>query len=217
MVSIISVTAFLLCAHQQYLHVQSQKHTIADVALQQLEQLQNNISADNCTVPSAETLKQWLFEARKPAEVQKSLIQEWLEVFRSFFSGVSKGNNFATLIALAFLQTDPQDHEHGPSAMLMLTVASAAVFSAVLSLRALARGLGKDNTAKKEPVVVEKTAAEATKTKAAGESGESTEKSPPASLRRTLSLHNVYRFFVPNDINSSPTTPREQHTIQGLM
>ncbi|MFJ1268531.1 hypothetical protein ACD661_08195 [Legionella lytica] len=215
--SIVSVTAFLLYAHQHYLQEQTQKHTVADVALQQLEQLQNNISADNCTVPSAETLKQWLFEARKPADVQKSLIQEWLEVFRSFFSGISKGNNFATLIALAFLQTDPQDHEHGPSPMLMLTVASAAVFSAVLSLRALARGLGKDNAAKKETVAVEKTAAEAMKTPAAGESGESTEKSPPASLRRNLSFHNVYRFFVPNDTHSSSSTPREQHTIQGLM
>lgn len=212
--SIISVTAFLLHAHQQYLQEQSQEYTAADEALQQLEQLQNNISADNCTAPSLKILKQWLAEARKPVDIQKSLIQEWLEVFRSFFSGISKGNNFATLIALAFLQTDSQDHEHGPSAMMMLTVASAAVFSAVLSLRALARGLGRDNTAKKETIAVETTSVEATKTNAAGESSES----PPGSLKRTISLQSIvshFSFFRANEETAS-VTPRE-HTIQGLM
>lgn len=216
--SIISVTAFLMYSHRQYLQEQSQRHTVADEALQQLGQLQNNITSDNCTAPSFETLKQWLGDARKPADTQKSLTQEWLEVFRSFFSGISKGNNFATLIALAFLQTDPQDHEHGPSAMLMLTVASAAVFSAVLSLRALARGLGRDNTAKKEVVISEKTPGEVTQTKVAGESSEGTEKSPPASLKRTISIPSLIShlgFFRANESAAVTVSPRE-HTIQGL-
>lgn len=210
--SIISVTGFLMYSHHQYLQEQGQKHTVADESLQQLSLLQHNITSDNCIAPSSETLKQWISDVRKPADTQKSLTQEWLEVFRSFFSGISKGNNFATLIALAFLQTDPQDHEHGPSAMLMLTVASAAVFSAVLSLRALARGLGKENTAKnKESVMVEKTADEVRKTKAAGETSEST---PPASLKRTLSFDNIFNFF--RDKPKSPTVTPREHKVQGL-
>ncbi|WP_058534354.1 hypothetical protein [Legionella saoudiensis] len=213
--SIIGVTSFLMRSHQHYLQEQGQKHTAAKEALQQLERLQNNLNFDNGTAPSVDSLKQWLNEARKPAEIQKSLTQEWLEVFRSFFSGISKGNNFASLIAIAFLQTDPQDHEHGPSAMLMLTVASAAVFSTVLALRALARGLGRDNAAKnKEVSTSERTAGEATKTKAAGESSEGTE-SPPASLKRTLSFQNIYNFFRPNDTHQPSVTPRE-HKVQGL-
>ncbi|MDR3503983.1 MAG: hypothetical protein P4L79_15550 [Legionella sp.] len=214
--SIISVTAFLMHSHQQYLQEQGQKHTVVDESLHQLSHLQNNITSDNYTAPSVETLKQWLGDARKPADTQKSLTQEWLEVFRSFFSGISKGNNFASLIALAFLQTDPQDHEHGPSAMLMLTVASAAVFSAVLSLRALARGLGRENAAKnKENVIVERAVDEVMKTKAAGESSESGETSPPASLKRTLAFHNIYNFFQPK-APQSPTLTLLEHKVQGL-
>ncbi|WP_133128126.1 hypothetical protein [Legionella nagasakiensis] len=90
--------------------------------------------------------------------------QEWFEVIRSFFSGVSKGQKSVDYTLNAWQEADEQGHYHESSLMLGLTVVSATVYSVALALRAHARGFGrpdiggrttpplKKNVGKEEPL-----------------------------------------------------------------
>lgn len=140
---IIGIIAYNIYAH--YSHMQKLKQQEVD-PLCPFVDMKNKIKVDitpDC-LPTSE-FKELLNKAANPECLPKSTFQEWFEILRSFFSGISKGNNFATFVSTPLQDADPQAHEHDAPIMLMLTLSSAALFSVVLALRALARGIaGKD-------------------------------------------------------------------------
>ncbi|ETO94498.1 hypothetical protein [Legionella oakridgensis] len=69
--------------------------------------------------------------------------QEWFEVIRSFFSGVSKGQKSIDYTFNSWQEADEQGHYHDTPIMLGLAAASAVVYSSALALRAHARGFGR--------------------------------------------------------------------------
>lgn len=216
---IIGVTASMMHAHY---HAMKKQKSDEEEPFYRIIQLKETIENAN-ELLQVDVFKQLLHDGRNPQGTEKSYTQEWLEVFRSFFSGISKGNNFAGLIALPFLQPEPQDHEHGSSVMLMLSIASAAVFSIILALRALTRGLGKDTSAKNKATPVGENKLIGThKTEELRESSKSPADAPPDSLKRNLSFQSIYTFFKKPpkpDINISSVTEQEPipaHTVVGL-
>lgn len=202
-VFILIVTAHALRTH--YLHVQSQKNKSneSDNLVKMQKQLDSSEVVEEDTLPSVELLRHDLKKVAKPEASPKFTFQEWLEILRCFFSGLSKGNNFATFVGTPLQDVDSHGHDHNaPSIMLMLQIVSTALFSIVLALRALARGFGKDKSDK--PKV----------TQISGESSEpSTEKSPePQSQMASAFYDNFLRFFPPKPSSPVPNKITENTT-----
>ncbi len=71
--------------------------------------------------------------------------QEWFEVIRSFFSGLSKGVKAIDLTMNPLETPDSDGHYHESSIMIGFMVISACVHSLTLALRALTRGFGRQS------------------------------------------------------------------------
>lgn len=94
-----------------------------------------------------------LFTAKKMTESLKDgtnvkappnhYFQEWFEVFRSLFSGLSKGQKFVEFAGNSLQEVGDDGHYHDSPLMFVLSAFSALLFGAVLAFRALARGLGR--------------------------------------------------------------------------
>ncbi|RUR13523.1 hypothetical protein [Legionella sp. km772] len=69
--------------------------------------------------------------------------QEWFEVFRSFFSGLSKGQKFVDFAGNPLQEMGEDGHYHDTPVMYVLGALSALLFGFILALRALARGFGR--------------------------------------------------------------------------
>ncbi len=195
---IIGIAAYNIRAH--YLHTQSLKQNEVD-PLCPLIAMKNKIKADITPdfLPTNE-FKKSLNKAANPARLPKSTFQEWFEILRSFFSGISKGNNFVTFVSTPLQDADPQAHEHDAPVMLMLTMSSAALFSVVLALRALARGIaGKDKT---------ENTTDTSQTRVAGESSEPVNETSPDPLPKKKSLlHSWSLFRTPPPRATTPQPP----------
>lgn len=69
---------------------------------------------------------------------------EWAEVWRSFFSGITKGQKFIDWSFNPLQEADAQGHYHDTPIMFVLGVGCGILYSVVLALRALAKGMGRD-------------------------------------------------------------------------
>ncbi|MDR3442028.1 MAG: hypothetical protein P4L65_03315 [Legionella sp.] len=149
LVLMMAVTAYSTRTH--YLHLKNQKKDEDEpyAKIQHImDEFNNELTQDE--------FKAALKNGASPEASPKFALQEWCEVFRSFFSGISKGNNFATFVETPFMDNDGADHAHDSPVTGMLAFGSAALFSIVLALRALARGLGRDDpSGAKETQVVQ--------------------------------------------------------------
>lgn len=206
---ILAISAYNIRAH--YLHIQrlkqdevdplcplvDMKNKIkADLGADEVKEAQN-MAANPACLPTTDELKKSLKNAANPVRLPKSMFQEWFEILRSFFSGISKGNNIATFVSTPLHDADPQAHEHDSPVMLMLTMSSAALFSVVLALRALARGIaGKDKN---------DNTTESSQTRASGESSEPAyETSPDPLPKNPTFLHRWSLFKAPPPRATTP-------------
>ncbi|MFI4919091.1 MAG: hypothetical protein ACHP65_06010 [Legionellales bacterium] len=71
----------------------------------------------------------------------RSFIQEWSEVWRSIFSGMSKGQKFIDFSGNELQEKNEQGHYQDTPIMLVLSLFSALAFAVTLGLRALGRGM----------------------------------------------------------------------------
>ncbi|KTD76529.1 hypothetical protein [Legionella waltersii] len=95
------------------------------------------------TLPSKEEFKKAINDGLDIKPAHQYFYQEWFEVFRSLFSGFGKGQKFVSFAGNSFQEMDDQGHYHDTFIMNCLAVVSGLFFGAVLALRALARGLGR--------------------------------------------------------------------------
>ena len=91
----------------------------------------------------------------KPKEIESSILddnfdqapqfwfQEWFEVLRSFFSGVGKGQKSIDYTLNPLLELDGKGHYQDSPIMAWLSLATATIYTVVLTLRAHARGFGR--------------------------------------------------------------------------
>jgi hypothetical protein len=91
----------------------------------------------------------------KPKEIETAILddnfdqspqfwfQEWFEVLRSFFSGIGKGQKSIDYTLNPLLEPDDKGHYQDSPLMLWFTLASATIYTVVLTLRAHARGFGR--------------------------------------------------------------------------
>lgn len=71
--------------------------------------------------------------------------QEWFEIIRSFFSGIGKGSKSVDYTLNPLQEQSQKDgHYHDSRFMLIITGFSALLYSLVLPLKALAKGIGKN-------------------------------------------------------------------------
>ncbi|MDI1351916.1 MAG: hypothetical protein PSV35_03960, partial [bacterium] len=73
----------------------------------------------------------------------QTFFQEWFEIYRSLFSGLGKGQKFVDFAGNPLQETGDDGHYHDSPVMFALGAVSALFFGLFLSLRALARGLGR--------------------------------------------------------------------------
>jgi hypothetical protein len=99
--------------------------------------------SSNSTLLSKDEFKNAINDGLDIKPSPQYFYQEWFEVFRSLFSGFGKGQKFVTFAGNSFQEMDDQGHYHDTFIMNCLAVASGLLFGAVLALRALARGLGR--------------------------------------------------------------------------
>lgn len=102
--------------------------------------------------PCEEEVKLAILEGMTVDPSIQYFFQETFEVFRSLLSGVAKGYKALVHILNALLEKGEDGHYKEPFYMLVLTVLSAGIFSAVLGLRALARGFGRNKVNECEEV-----------------------------------------------------------------
>lgn len=107
--------------------------------------------------------------------------QEWFEVIRSLFSGMSKGQKFIDFSCNPLQEVGPASHYQDTPVMFVLGSLSALLFGINFACRALARGFGRSpnngglvDAAKSSPDLSQE---------GQGEGPESPEPSPPSSPR----------------------------------
>lgn len=88
-------------------------------------------------------VKKRIFHGMELDPSPQFFFQEWCEVFRSFFSGVAKGQKSVDYTLNRFQEADANGHYRDTPAMLSLSVASSIVYTIVFALRAHARGFGR--------------------------------------------------------------------------
>jgi hypothetical protein len=92
---------------------------------------------------TTEQLNSSLKEGLSVESAPTHFFQEWFEVFRSLFSGLGKGQKFAEFAGNPLQEVGDDGHYHDTPVMFVLGALSSLVFGAILSLRALARGVGR--------------------------------------------------------------------------
>ncbi|WP_058476368.1 hypothetical protein [Legionella steigerwaltii] len=196
----IGMTAYMLSAHYQ--HMQQQKaENEKEHSYDQIKEMKKNIEAqNNAEILGAESFKTSLKDGLNLNSSPQYFFQEWFEVFRSLASGVSKGNNFSNFAMTSCQEEDPDGHYHDTPVMGVLAIANAVLFSLVLGLRALARGLGrppqgqvrpsKESEAGQDDVSMDKL-----KTQSQRESSEPAKKRAPDSLPKANSSFSLWNFF----------------------
>lgn len=194
-------TAYTLRAHYQHLKKQ-EKAQEEEHPYQQLVEMKKNIEADG---EAAEILNSDSFGASVKDGLAldpspQYFFQEWFEVFRSLASGISKGKSFSNFATTPLQEADSEGHYHDTPIMGILAAANAVLFSLVLGLRALARGLGRPPLGQvnsrnvKQPDVVE-SSRDDIKTKSSGESSEPSKKKASDSLpKNEPSIANIGFF-----------------------
>ena len=162
----------------------------------------------------------------KPAP--QYFFQEWFEVFRSFFSGLGKGQKFVDFAGNPLQEAGADGHYQDSPVMYVLGALSALLFGAILALRALARGLGRpflgqandlpsaviEHPVKNETAIDQKTDPltknhEPIKTKVQGESIQGDKRTD--SLKSSSSHASLHGFF-----KEKPTSLRRSKSENAL-
>lgn len=139
-----------------------------------LRKIKNDLSAVRELEPAK--IKDAILEGMVIDPSPQFFFQEWFEVVRSFFSGVSKGQKSVDF-TLNAMQTMGQDgHYHDTPIMLGVAGAFAAVYAVSLGLRAHARGFGRPDISEVKPVKKEEQ-----EPLTAGNSQEKSEKNPSSN------------------------------------
>jgi len=99
-----------------------------------------------------EEVKSTIFDGMKVDPSPQFFFQEWFEVVRSFFSGVSKGQKSVDYTLNSMQESDSQGHYRDTPVMFIVTIFNSIIYAVVLALRALARGFGREETPKAMPV-----------------------------------------------------------------
>lgn len=218
LVLMIGMTAYTVHAHYQHMqkrHVEDEKeHPYA-----QLVQMRKNIEAKaDVELLSAEKLEASLKDGLKPDSSPQTFFQEWFEIFRSFASGLSKGNNFLKFAMTCFQEADSEGHYQDTPVMGLLAIASGVLFSLILGLRALTRGLGRPPLGQVQPPKEDEkdrvdVSMEKTKTRSQGESREPAKRKTSDSPS-TDSYFSPWNFFYHRDTKpkNSPKTQTLPHS-----
>ncbi|WP_454781604.1 hypothetical protein [Legionella sp. WA2022007384] len=143
LVLMIGLAAYTLNAHYQHMQRReeaSKKERPYTQIMDMRKRIETNIDAD---VLDAEPFATSLKDGLKLDPSPQTFFQEWFEVFRSFASGLSKGNNFFNFAMTFAQEADSDGHYHDIPIMGEFAIVSGVLFSLVLGLRALAKGLGR--------------------------------------------------------------------------
>ncbi|WP_454784756.1 hypothetical protein [Legionella sp. WA2024007413] len=143
LILMIGMTAYTLNAHYKHMKRREQDdqkdHPYTKIR-EMKTHIESNVDAD---ILDSETFAKSLTDGLNLDPSPQTFFQEWFEVFRSFASGLSKGNNFSNFALTFYQEVDSEGHYHDTSIMADLAIASGILFSLVLGFRALARGLGR--------------------------------------------------------------------------
>lgn len=207
LVFMIGMMAYTLHAHYQHMQKREVELEKGHSYDQILEMKKNIEKEKDAKILTAEDFDASLKDGLKPDPSPQTFVQEWLEVIRSFFSGLSKGNNFSNFVMTPCQEVDFEGDYHDTPIMGALAIASGVLFSLILGLRALARGLGRPPKGQVVATPTEGTAPgdesmDKIKTQPQGESRERKSKASD-SLSRHDSL--FWNFFSPR--NSKPKKP----------
>ncbi|WP_133131903.1 hypothetical protein [Legionella sp. W10-070] len=199
LISCISIGVFLLAgfiAHSMN-HVRQQKL---------LEEKDDDLTGDVrlSSIRDSLKVKNEIINNLKPEEVKKAIgdrmvvdpspqffFQEWFEVVRSFFSAMGKSKDI-DLPLNPLQEQDEKGHYHDSPTMLPFMAISVVVHAAILTLRALAKGLAKADTKKR---AANQDKEEAALTSSGGESDEASKQdsdfqTPPPSARKSAGQNN---------------------------
>lgn len=204
LVFMIGMIAYTLHAHYQHMQKRETELDKEHPYDQILEMKKNIEQQKDVKILSAEGFNTSLKDGLKPDPSPQNFFQEWLECIRSTFSGLSKGNNFSNFVMTPCQEIDSEGDYHDTPVMGALAIASGVLFSLILGLRALARGLGrppKGQVTKTEGTAPVDESMDKIKTQPQGESRERKSKASD-SLSRHDSM--FWRFFSPS---SKPKKP----------
>lgn len=203
--------AYTLRAHSQ--HLQKQKDAEEkEHPYTQLMEMKKNIEteAEDADILTSDSFGASVKDGLVLDPSPQFFFQEWFEIFRSLASGISKGKNFSNFAATSLQEADSEGHYHDTPIMGIFAIANAVLFSLVLGLRALARGLGRPplgqvNTSDaKQTEVVEVSSKDDIKTESPGESRELSKKKASDSLPRNESFLSNFSFFGLKPKKTSP-------------
>ncbi|PWY54634.1 hypothetical protein DGG96_15875 [Legionella qingyii] len=213
LVLMIGMTVYTLNAHYQ--HMQRRKEQVQkESPYTQIMEMKKHIEANPDTdVLTADTFATSLQDGLKLDPSPQTFFQEWFEVFRSFASGLSKGNNFSNFAMTFSQEADSDGHYHDTPVMGVLAIASGVLFSVVLGLRALAKGLGRPplgqvgSTKTKESDGAE-VSMDKMKTQSQRESSEPVKPQAPDSLSKRGS--SFWNFFYHKTTSQDATLPHSK-------
>ncbi|KTD42899.1 transmembrane protein [Legionella parisiensis] len=211
----IGMMAYTLYAHYQHMQkreAELKKEHPYDHILEMKKNIDKQEDAKSLT---AEDFNASLKDGLKPDPSPQSFVQEWLEVIRSLFSGLSKGNNFACFAMTPCQEVDSEGGYHDTPVMGALAIANGVLFLLILGLRALARGLGRPPKGQIGPTTPEGTAPgeESLDKRKTQPPGESRERKSKAS--DSLSRHDsiFWNFFSPRKPKQHPQDQTLPHSL----
>ncbi|KTC91402.1 hypothetical protein OQJ18_12815 [Fluoribacter dumoffii] len=208
----IGMTAYMLYTHHQFLQQQKIENE-KDHPFAQIQEMKKNLEAQNDTsILTSDNFKTSLKDGLAISSSPQSFFQERCEVGRSLASGLSKGYNFSNFVMTPTQEIDAEGHLHDTPIMGALAIANGVLFSSVLGLRALARGLGRSpqgqpNAPKTKETNLEEGSVRKIKTQSKGESGEQVKNKAPDSLSRGGSFFSSWSFFFHKNLNPQKTSP----------
>lgn len=143
-------------AHQHY--IAKQKENLFDDELPGVFRILSTLKEENklaCDAENLVTIQKAVADGLNVERLPQSVLQAWLEVVRSFFSGIGKGTKAVGFTLYCLQEVDEHGDYHDTPLMVKLMIASAAAHSLILALRAYARGLGRppvDAVEEKPPI-----------------------------------------------------------------
>jgi len=138
----IGLAAYTLISHYHYLKDQEKRKP---GPYYKLAEMRENIEAEEeATLLSEESFQQSIKDGIKPAKYPQYFFQEWFEVFRTASKGALSGRSCLEFVGAPLQEADSEGHYHDTLLMNILSVFSSLFFAAVLALRALAKGFGRE-------------------------------------------------------------------------
>ena len=106
-------------------------------------------NSDLSYVPGTEFFKEAVKDGILVRRPVPSFIQEWLEIVRSLFTGLSKGQKFGGFVFNFMQKPDESGVYHESAPLLVIELISALCCGAILAVRAFARGFARPSLSEK--------------------------------------------------------------------